>query len=171
MKRDVRQVQIEGDLAFVPLTRGYVAVIDAADAEIVGQHNWMAFVMTGRNMVYASTNIGGRKNHRTVLMHRLIAGEPKGLQVDHRDGDGLNNRRENLRAATHADNQRNSRTPVTNSSGFKGVSLCNGGPKWQARISVDNITRYLGVFETKEEAAEAYMKAAQRLHGEFANPG
>lgn len=100
-KPTVRPIRFAADIAYVPLTRGYEAVIDADDAELVGRWNWIAHVKPCKRgegvQVYAvRTEYGGEKR-RYIRMHRLIAGTPEGMETDHRDGDGLNNRRGNLR--------------------------------------------------------------------------
>jgi hypothetical protein len=99
-------------------------------------------------------------------MHRLILRVDANTQVDHRDGNGLNNTRGNLRPATHAQNQHNSRLRKDNQSGFKGVH--RQGNRWVARIRVDGEQKHLGSFRTPEEAARAYDAAALRLRGEYA---
>ena len=92
---------------------------------------------------------------------------PAGLDVDHIDGDGLNNRRSNLRACTHTENGRNRKLSKNNTSGLKGVNAREAG-KWQAMIKTSGRILHLGVFDSKMEAAKAYDAAALRLYGEFA---
>ena len=141
----------------VPLINS-VAIIDPADLGLVSAHTWL---LAKRDTTsYAVTYV----NKSPVYMHRMITGVTDGV-VDHRDYNGLNNRRANLRACSHADNCRNMRSPV-GASGFRGVNFQAG--KFVAGINVDDRRRYLGRFETKEEAAEAYDEAALRLFGAFA---
>jgi hypothetical protein len=89
-------------------------------------------------------------------------------EIDHIDGDSLNNNRSNLRAATRAQNSQNRSKQKNNASGIKGVSLDKRRSKWLAQIQSDGTHYYLGRFDTKEDAAEAYRKAANKLHKEFA---
>jgi hypothetical protein len=103
-----------------------------------------------------------------LLLHRAILNAPVGLEVDHINGDGLDNRRSNLRLATREGNQRNRAARRDNTSGLKGVSLHVSTGKWQARIRTGGEQVYLGVFTTPEAAHEAYAEAAIRLHGKFA---
>ena len=169
MKRPIR---IEGDVAYVPLTRGYEAVIDAADVPLVDGFNWSAKVNRRKDgsirTVYAfrmDLLPSGKK--RMVMMHRIIAGTPNGFDTDHRDGDGRNNRRSNLRTATKAQNQHNARTRADNTSGARGVSWNKGATKWEARIMLGGIRHSLGLFKTVEAAASAYARGSAELHGEF----
>lgn len=161
MPNPIRPIRIEGNIAFVPLTRGYEAIIDAADAEFVGQWNWCAHVKD--RTVYAIRAHKGR----SLYLHRALTQAEKGLEVDHRDGDGLNNRRENLRVGTTSQNQFNSRRPSNNKSGYKGVFWDKRAKKWRAAIKKDRVCRELGFFETPEQAYWAYCEASAELHGEF----
>ncbi len=164
-----RQIRIEGSIAYVPLTQGYEAVIDAADVPLVAGFNWQAQI--ANNSVYAirTARQGGKR--RDVLMHRYICATADGEKVDHRDGNGLNNCRANLRPATVAQNNRNRRRSSANTSGFKGVSLSKKAGKWRAVIEVQGRQESLGYFASPEAAHAAYVAAAQRHYGEFACAG
>lgn len=160
-----RPIRIEGDVAFIPLTKGYEAVIDAADVPLVEGRTWCADA--NRRTVYAlHTDCTGTRK-RTLRLHRVVATAPDGFFVDHIDGNGLNNRRANLRLATPAQNSRNQKRLGSNASGYKGVSWNNKTEKWQARIRVNFSLKSLGCFETPEAAHAAYCKASAELHGEF----
>ena len=153
----------------IPLTQGKIALIDEADWELVKDHKWCA--MHGHRTWYAKTSVrreGGK--WYTLLMHRLLLGlTDRTVQVDHRDGDGLNNVRANLRACTPAENRRNSGAYATNTSGLKGVWFHSQAKKWRATICLDGKIKHLGLFASKDEAFAAYQKAAIELHGEFAH--
>lgn len=99
-------------------------------------------------------------------MHRVILNPPKGFSVDHKNGNGLDNRRSNLRIATASLNGANRKNQGNNSSGFKGVDFKKG--KWRARIAHKKKRYELGFFATKEEAAAMYMQAAQAFFGDYA---
>lgn len=167
-----RSIRIDGDVAYVPLTKGYEAVIDAADVSLVSGRNWRADVRRHRDgsirTVYA---IGSERlsdgKERTVLMHRVIACTPDRLETDHIDSNGLNNRRSNLRPATVAQNQYNRRLGTGNTSGFKGACWHKPIGKWVAQIKLNGKTRHLGYYDTIEKAADAYAAASAELHGDF----
>lgn len=101
-------------------------------------------------------------------MHRVILGLEKGdkLEGDHKDGNGLNNQRRNLRVATRTENHHNRTKYKTNTSGFKGVSAKSN--RWMAKINIGGKAKHLGYFDTPELAAAAYAKAAKKHHKEFA---
>lgn len=123
---------------------------------------------------YARTNItrdDGTKT--TVSMHRMLLGIRFGdkRKVDHRSGVISDNRKENLRICTNAQNIRNQKKRSNNTSGLKGVSWNEKNKSWVARIGFDNETIYIGSFNTAENAHAAYCAKAKELHGEFANFG
>lgn len=164
---NIRPLRYEGDLAFVTLTRGLEAVIDAADAHLVEGFNWFARV--GGRAVYACrAEWRDGKQQTAVRMHRVIICPTREMQVDHIDGDGLNNRRANLRQASHSQNQRNRGLGRKNTSGYKGVSWHTSSGKWWARIWAGGKRETIGSFATPEAAHAAYVEAAIKLHGEFA---
>lgn len=166
MAREVRTIRVEGDVAFVPLTKGYTATIDAADVDYVSQWNWTASV-TGHT-VYACRTLSVDNKKNRVWLHRdLMRAEP-GQIVDHADCNGLNNTRANLRFATEQQSAVNKRLLRRNTSGFKGVSWNRDCSRWQAHICIDGKSRYLGLYPTPEQAHAAYAEAAQRAFGEFA---
>jgi hypothetical protein len=157
MPRKVRPIRIEGNIAYVPLTQGYEAIIDASDAPLVSDVNWCACHDSGH--VYA---MGNRQR-----MHRVIMAAPPGVEVDHIDRNGLNNTRTNLRLATKAENARNRGAKRGTVSGYKGVYWNKERRMWYATICVDGRQVFLGRHDTAEEAHAAYCEASDRLHGEF----
>lgn len=160
---------IEGEIFHISLTKGYVAIVDAIDADLA-QFRWRA--SNSRYTVYALREIGKRHNRSNQMLHRVIFERVLGREllkteeVDHIDGDCGNNRRSNLRLATHSENAKNRRRYRSNTSGYKGVHHLNN--KWTATINIDHKQTRLGVFNTPEEAYEAYCKAAIEHYGEFA---
>lgn len=105
-----------------------------------------------------------------VLMHNLICLTNPGQEVDHIDGNKLNNQKSNLRACTRSQNHANSRLQKNNKSGVKGVSFDSRHQKWHAHIKINGKQKNLGLFKDINDAAEAYRKAAVGAFGEFANP-
>lgn len=167
MSRAIRPIRIEGDVAYVPLTKGYEAVIDASDLGIVGRFAWST--LPKAHTIYAqrkATGINGER--RTVRLHRAILNAQDGELVDHVDGNGLNNRRSNLRICNSAQSAQNRGRKVTNKSGYKGVYWFAKSQKWRAIIGANGKKHHLGCFGCKTAAAVAYVAAAKRLHGEFA---
>ena len=101
-------------------------------------------------------------------MHSAILESHKGSDIDHIDGNGLNNQENNLRYSTHSQNMSNRGLDKNNKSGFKGVSWYQPSQKWQVKIAVQGKQKHLGYYSDIEEAARAYDAAAKELHGEFA---
>jgi len=149
----------------IKLTKGKFAIVDSEDFEWLNHWKWHA--AKSGNYAGREEAIGGGKS-RFILLHRLIMGAIGKVQVDHKNGNGLDNRKENLRLCSNKDNQRNHKLLVTNTSGFNGVSWNKDRKKWEACISVDHKTKHLGCFHDKLEAAKSYNKAAIIYFGEFA---
>ncbi len=169
MTKTIRQPRIVGNLAYIPLTQGYETVINVSDLPVAEGFNWRV-AKIGRSTYALRINPLDPKRG-SIRLHRAIMGEPEGLEVDHIDGDGLNNRRENLRLATRAENMRNRKTPSNNTSGFKGVIRVEWRKKWQARIVLNGKRKQLGYFDTPQDAHKAYCDGAKAIHGEFWSGG
>ena len=160
-------------MAEIPLTQGKVALVDDADLPLLSGYTWRAQKWTGGNGWYAITSLyvrgSGRRNRLVVpiLMHGLLLHDAP--RVDHRDGDGLNNRRENLRPCTQSQNlaNRGKETKRICSSRYKGVGREPGRP-WRASIRLDGRPRHLGYFTDEAAAARAYNAAALAHWGEYA---
>lgn len=111
-----------------------------------------------------------RPNRKTIFMHREIMGFPEGMEIDHIDGNGLNNKRSNLRICTSAENKRNRGIDrIRNKSGYKGVFYEKYHKKYRATICVNYKRIYLGYFDTAKDGAIAYNEAVKKYHGKFAN--
>ena len=117
---------------------------------------------------YATTNMKIKGKYRSVKMHRFLLNPPRNKEIDHKDNNGLNNIRSNLRITDMRFNKRNLTKYKTNTSGYKGVHLVNKH-RWQARIQVGGRRIPLGCYGTKEQAALAYNEGAKKYHGEFAH--
>lgn len=146
----------------IVLTQNKVALVDAEDYFRLNLWSWYY------NNGYAKHTISSLAGSRVVLMHRLIMDCPIDQEVDHINHNKLDNRKENLRICSIAQNRQNRPRPIKNKSGYKGVLWIDKMRKWQAQISVNNRTLSLGFFDTKEAAAYAYDVAAVRHYGEFA---
>lgn len=150
----------------IPLSQEKFAIVDDADYEWLNQWKW--FVKQHHRTWYAVRNVWHPK-HTIVRMHRVIVGSmANDLEIDHCDGNGLNNIRANLRVCTRLENGRNVRISKRNTSGYKGVSWHNGAHKWRASITAHGSFIHLGYFSDPSEAAQAYDRAAQTYHGKFA---
>jgi len=148
----------------IQLTKGMVAIVDEEDYERVAKFKWY---FHSKGYAARSVHNGGRRYAQ--FMHRLIMGNPIGLEVDHKEPSRkLDNRRSNLRVSTSAQNKWNTPTPKHNTSGCKGVSWSKPCGKWRAYITVGSKQIHLGVFDAKEEAMAARKCAANEMHGEFA---
>jgi HNH endonuclease len=147
----------------LPLTRGKVALVDAEDLATVLNYKWHAFPIG--HTWYAATSVNGRRSY----LHRMILRAPQGLVTDHKNGDGLDNRRENLRLCRQGQNLQNMKNLRGGHSSYKGVSksVCRENP-WRAYIQVKKRMIHLGVFPTERAAALAYNTAASRYFGAFA---
>jgi len=150
----------------IPLTRGYVAIVDDDDFDEVSQYKWHAVTKGG--FPYAVRGVGKRPNRGKVSLHRVLLNAPDGMEVDHRNGDTLDCRRENLRLATHRQNAANRTLTPQSRSGFKGVYWYARDSRWAAQIRVAGTKMFLGYFEFAEDAARIYDDAAREHFGEFA---
>lgn len=148
----------------IVLTKGHYALVDDADFDELAKHQWCA-TETEPGRWYAKRRESGRAKYR--YMHREIIQAPAGVLVDHRNGDGLDNRRANLRLCSGAENCRNKRMRKNNKSGFKGVYWHKKANKWAAVIGHGK-RWHLGLFADSAQAALAYDAKAREFFGEFA---
>jgi hypothetical protein len=148
----------------IQLTQGRVALVDDADYEYLSQWKWKAY--KDRYTWYARRGIRVGFVIKTIHMHRLITNAPDGLFVDHINGDGLDNRRGNLRVCTKSENGFNRGKNSNNTTGYKGVTTNKG--KYRAQIRIDGKMCGLGRYTDPVEAAKAYDRAAKKHYGEFA---
>ena|SRR5882724_4548200 len=149
----------------IPLTKNQNSIIDTEDFKCISQWNWQAMWNERSKTFYARRSIKGKKE---IWMHRFILNCASSEQTDHANGNGLDNRRENLRKCTNQQNQRNRMVQCNNSLGFKGVCrTVTKNNRYRAYIYCNKKQYSLGSFATPEEAAHAYNRAAKELHGEF----
>lgn len=151
----------------ISLSRGLTTIIDDADWELVKGRVWVVVTNSGgRQYAGCRQKVNGR--WVTELMHRTILGITDNTWVDHVNGNGLDNRRQNLRHCTPSQNLANSRLRRDNKSGAKGVVWSARQRRWQANIRHNGRRLHLGTFRIKEDAIRAYNKAAVSIFGEFA---
>jgi hypothetical protein len=143
----------------IPLTQGKVAIIDDEDWPLVSSHKWHASAKTN----YSITSWYAVDSKR-IPMHQILGGK----RWDHINGDSLDNRRSNLRPATHQQNNCNTGAHFSSTSKYKGVSWATRQTKWVAQIKVFGHNKHIGVFTDEHKAALAYDQAARQYHGEFA---
>lgn len=148
----------------INLTQGKVALVDDSDFEWLNQWTWTALMY--KNVWRARRS----ERRKTIYMHRVILGlTDKNIFCDHKDHNGLNNQRDNLRVATSSDNNSNITSRAGSSSKYLGVHFFKRDQKWCAHIEKAGKKKNLGYFDKEEDAALAYNNAAIEVHGEFAN--
>jgi hypothetical protein len=152
-------------MKLIHLTQGLVAIVDDEDFERISKFKWHASASrNGRfDAAHKSNDV-----RRSILMHRLILYAPHGKEVDHINGDTLDNRRNNLRLAARDQNGQNRKIPRNNTSGFKGVIFDKQDRCWKARIRFRGKQYHLGYFDTPEAAGQQYDRAARLFFRQFA---
>jgi hypothetical protein len=161
----------------IPLTQGQIALVDECDADLL-QFNWNAnfypnysdggAYLAKRHVRIAKGKYAQVSMHRVILERILNRPLLSTEDVDHKNLNPLDNQRHNLRLAISTQNQANRSKQKNSTSGFKGVWWHTKNKKWIANIRINKKTRYLGSFETPEEAHERYKIEAVKLFGEFA---
>lgn len=154
------EIEIDGSVVRIHMTRGMVAVIDIGDLPLVEGMGWCP--IRGRSKWYAKHG-----KSPLILMHRHIMQAKPGELIGHIDRDGLNNRRSNLRVATHSQNCRNKQSDV-GVSGLRGVHWHGDKGKWAAVTTVHGKRIYGGYFNNPVDAARAYNRLVSAIDGEFA---
>jgi len=149
----------------IPLSQEKIAIVDVEDYEVVSQYHW--YTRKTSHNFYAVTHIYQDGKRTTLAMHQLIMLSYFGQQVDHINGNGLDNRKKNLRVVTHQQNNFN-RKYTFGTSKYKGVSWNKRDNCWQATIKFNNKAKMLGYFKEEVEAAKSYNSAAKKYFGEFA---
>lgn len=155
---------------WIPLTQGKYAIVDDEDYEWLNQWKWCVQkdYSLKKERYYA---VRGARSGEKILMHRFILGVPQDKQTDHRNHNGLDNRRENIRMCCGSENQFNAMKDTTSHSStskYKGVSWNIQRQKWQAQICKNRQAIHLGQFDDEINAAKAYDRKAKELFGDFA---
>jgi hypothetical protein len=147
----------------------YSVLVDDADLErVMYAGPWH---IRAPDAQHRSAYVVRRHNGKLQKLHRFLLDPAPGVQVDHIDGNGLNNQRSNLRLCSGSQNQGNISKKRTNKSGYKGAHFHKGNGRWKAQISVQNKNIHLGYFDTPEAAHEAYQRAAVQYFGDYAHFG
>ena len=169
--KQIRPIRVEGNIAYIPLTNGYEALVDANDVHLVEGYNWCSRIHRRKDgsirNIYAQRSVQKLGVARNVWMHREILAAPEGLEVDHRNGNGIDNTRSHLRAATRGQNRCNCGASSRSKSGIKGVHFDDKRQKWVVSIALDGKSRTVGRFVFLADASAAYAKASAEMHGEF----
>lgn len=155
----------------IDLGKGFTTAIDDSDFDLVGLMKWRPSARRGSSHVYAQRMVWDKKEKkiRCLLLHRVLMGALPGQLVDHRDSNGLNNQRYNLRVCSRLQNNQHVRKVKTNtSSRFKGVCKRKDCNRWEAYIKINGSRKHLGSFVEELAAAQAYNAAATIHHGEYA---
>lgn len=165
-----RSLSMSDSSISIPLEQGYSVIIDSADTDLT-KHEWQ--LIQDEHRLYVVRSFRDDEKLRYIGLHREIMSIVLGRAletheyVDHINGDGLDNRRENLRLATNSQNQMNKRVPKNNRSGYKGVLYLRRKRKWQASITINRKQIQLGRFASKDDAIAARQAAEIKYFGEF----
>lgn len=165
---------------WIPLTRGLFALVDGRDYAALVQHNWTAARGSSKaktDLFYAvrtaesriAARAAGRARPHRVKMHREILGVSDALDVDHENGNGLDNRRHNLRPATRAQNIQNSKKRKDNTSGYRGVWWCSSSKRWRVDVVANGVRHRRNGFTTREKAMKVAQQIRQAVHSKFYN--
>jgi len=151
----------------IALTQGKFALVDDEDFEELNKFKWHTH--KGGNTYYATKNMRINGKQKTIRMHRLIMGvTDRKIQIDHKYGNGLDNRKINLRVCTRSENQRNQKKILNTSSIYKGVCWDKEYHKWMAGLGYNGRSIKIGRFINEKDAAKAYNLKATELFGDFA---
>jgi hypothetical protein len=149
----------------IPLTQGKVALVDDGDYLELNKHKWRAQKDGGTYYAVRWFDSTNDEKRTLILMHRVILNPPEDMETDHINGNGLDNRRTNLRIVTHRENLQN--IHIEKSSKYPGVTWHKKTEKWMARIKINGHHRYLGCFVDELEAANTYNVACKELKNQI----
>ena len=154
-----------GNMKLIPLTQGLFTQVDNEDYEFLNQWKW--WVLKGNNTDYAMRRVRHGGKLKAIMMHRLLLNTPENMDVDHRDHNGLNNQKLNLRNCTRTQNQMHQKK--RKNIKYKGVSFYKRYNKFRVQITISKGNRkQLGYYNSEEQAARVYDETAKKYHGEFA---
>jgi len=151
-------------MKIIKLTKGALTIVDDEDYILLSKNKW--HLHSGGYASCKGTRVNNPKRS-SIYMHRLIMGCPKDMEIDHINGNKLDNRRRNLRICTTSQNAMNRTIQSNNTSGHKGVSWCKTHKIWKCYIRKQNKTIHLGHYKNIEDAKKTYVKANKIYHGDF----
>lgn len=151
----------------IPLTKEQYALVDDEDFDYLVSWKW-CFSSKGYAMRMEKRSETGRNKRGVIYLHRQVMKAENGTQVDHINGNPLDNRKSNLRLATHSENMRNRKLQKNNTTGYKGVWFNKKRKRYIATIKINGQSRTIKSAETAQEAAEAYNDKAIEIYGDFA---
>lgn len=152
-------------MKLLPLTKGFSVMVDDEDYDFLNQWKWT--YQSG----YACRNATNPdKTRKPIKMHRLLMNPPDTMEVDHIDGNGINNQKSNLRICSHAENCKNQKVRYSTKTGFKGVDFHTKSNKYRVRITRHYKVHHVGFFSDLQAAVKAYNEASVWLHRDFARP-
>lgn len=146
----------------IMLTMGKIALVDDEDYEELNKYKWHA--NKHRNTYYAIRKSVDKESglRKGIKMHRFIMNPPEKMQIDHINGDGLDNRKENLRVVTNRENAQN--LHIEKTSRYPGVYWCNKSKRWMSQIKYNNKTYHLGSFKSEELARSTYIMICEKMN-------
>lgn len=155
----------------IPLGHNEFALIDDEDFDFINQWKWCLFKTKRTTTKYAKRGVYVSKGKsKTIFMHRILLGlNDPNILCDHKDHNGLNNQRNNLRPATKSQNCANKKPPKNTTSNYLGVSWHKLSKRWIVHIRSKGVHKHVGLFKNEKDAAIAYNVAAINAHGDFAN--
>lgn len=160
-------LKMENDIATLADSKGREFFVDETDLEIIGNHRWCVFNNNGK--LYVTTKTKTLQGFKTTHLHRFLTSAID-LEVDHIDGNGLNNQRRNLRLCTHSENMHNRKIDVRSSTRIKGLMWIEKRQSWFAQVRINN-KRFNKYFKDKQAAIDWLEKTRKELHGSFHNHG
>ncbi len=153
----------------IKLNHGKYAMVDDEDFEELNKHKWYYYRVRDSDLGYAVRSIPiGNGKQKTIGMHRVIMNTPEGELTDHKDRNGINNQKNNMRACDKHQNGMNRSGDKNTTSEYKGVAWAKKNKKWRAKIYFNGKFIHIGMFTCEKKAAKAYDKKAKELFGEYA---
>ena len=162
----VRTICVVGDIAMIPLTKNEYAFVDAEKSHMVAGKNWHLVSTKGKSYAATITPTPNDRRSKTYL-HRLITDAPKGLEVDHVNNNGLDNRLDNLRVVTSLQNRQNTYIQKNNVSGASGVFWSHKCKRWFSEVQYMGRKIFIGFFDDVESASHAVVMKKAELFGDL----